>query len=292
MLDNSAETIIVFAVAGVIAGASLGATLGYLEWAAHRPRGPMMLRLASLVSVPLIGGLLFVSFILPSMSICGDEERAALSEFPQYGGIEKEPGPSSLGEGCALFYDTSAPPEEVAVYLADRLEEHGWKVEHRLEGKGDGSEQFEGTLVTAYRAGLRYSAVYESLEFYDPPRPGTHVAVHVSEGHPQKELSCGSQEKAALAEFPHYGGKDLGDRHIEAFPLRGQTEGACVTGYPAKGASREQVAAYYEEKLAEHGWKVEKASDETRGSREDLRYVVHYWSNPGATEVEVRVFRA
>ena len=283
-------TIILYAITGVVGGASLGAALGYLEWAAQRPQPQMLLRIAALASVPLIGGLLFAGFVLPGRSICGEEERAALSEFPQYGGIEKEPGPSSLGEGCAIFYDTSAPPEEVAVYLAGRLEENGWKVEDQLEARGDGSDRFSGTLVTAYRDGLRYNAVYESLEFYDPPRPGTHVAVHVIEDRPTRELSCGSREKAALARFPHYGGKELGERHLEAFPLRGKTEGACVTGYPAKGASREQVSAYYEEELAERGWKVEQTADETRASRDDLRYIVHYWSNPGATEVEVQVF--
>ncbi|MBA3430312.1 MAG: hypothetical protein H0U16_02370 [Actinobacteria bacterium] len=285
--DNPAETIILFAVVGVIAGASLGATLGYLEWAGQQPRGQMLLRIAALASVPLIGVLLFAGFVLPYRSICGEEQRTALSEFPQYGGIEKEPGPSSLGEGCALFYNTSAPPEKVAAYFAEQLEEHGWEVEHQLKAKGDGSEQFGGTLVTAYRDGLRYDAGYESLEFYDPPRPGTHVAVHVFEDRRKKKLSCGSEEKAALAEFPHYGGKELGNR-----PLPGKTKGACVISYPAKGASREQVSAYYEEKLAEHGWKVEQSTDETRASRDGLRYVVHYWRNPDDTEVEVQVFEA
>jgi len=291
LLDNSAETMIVFAVTGIIAGALLGATLGYLEWARQRPRGLMMLRIAALASVPLIGGLLFVGFVLPQANICGEEERAAFSEFPQYGGVEKEPGSDPQSGGCALFYNTSAPPEKVAAYFAEQLEEHGWKVEQRLEANGDGSEQFGGTLVTAYRDGLRYDAGYESLEFYDPPRPGTHVAVHVFEVRRKKELSCGSGEKAALAEFPHYGDKKVGE-DIEVFPLPGKTKGACVTGYPAKGASQEQVSAYYEEKLTENGWKVEQFSDETRGSRDGLRYVVNYWRNPGATEVEVQVFRS
>lgn len=77
---------------------------------------------------------------------------------------------------------------------------------------------------------------------------------------------------------------------LEAFPLPGKAKGACATGYPAKGASQEQVATYYEEKLAEHGWKVKQSPEETEASRDGLRYVVHYWRKPGSTEVEVRVF--
>jgi len=291
LLDNSAEAIIVFAVTGIIAGASLGATLGYLEWATQRPRSQMLLRLVAVASVPLIGSLLFAGFVLSGRSICGEEERAALSEFPQYGGVEKEPGSDPQSGGCALFYNTSAPPEKVAAYFAEQLEEHGWAVEHQLEAKGDGSDQFGGELVTAYRDGLRYDASYESLEFYEPPRPGTHVAVHVFEDRRKKKLSCGSEEKAALAEFPHYGDKKVGE-DIEAFPLPGKTKGACVSGYPAKGASQEQVSTYYEESLAEHGWKVEQFPEKTEGSRDGLRYVVNYWRNPGSTEVEVQVFRS
>ncbi|MGI8911580.1 MAG: hypothetical protein ACR2JR_13680 [Rubrobacteraceae bacterium] len=289
--DNPAETIILFAVVGVIAGASLGATLGYLEWAGQQPRGQMLLRIAALASVPLIGVLLFAGFVLPYRSICGEEESTAISEFPQYGGIEKEPGPSSLGEGCAVFYNTSAPPEKVADYFAEQLEEHGWKVEHQLEVKGDGSDQFEGELVTAYRDGLRYDASYESLEFYEPPRPGTHVAVHVLKGRQKKEPSCDPEERAALAEFPHYGGKEIGDKQLEVLPMGGKRKGGCGTFYPAKGASQEQVSAYYEEKLTENGWKVEQTPDETKGSRDGLRYVVNYWGDHDDTELAVQVFR-
>ena len=176
-----AGTIILYTIMGVAGGALLGGSLGYLEGASRTPRGQRTLRRAALASVPLIGALFVAGFILPQRSICGEEERAAFSEFPQYGGVEKTPRADSQSGGCALFYNASAPPAEVATYLAGQLEEHGWKVEHRLKAKGDGSDQFSGTLVTAHRDGLSYDAVYESLEFYDPPRPGTHVAVHVAE---------------------------------------------------------------------------------------------------------------
>ncbi len=81
-------------------------------------------------------------------------------------------------------------------------------------------------------------------------------------------------------------GKDL-----ESSPLPGKARGACVTGYPARGASPEQASTYYEEKLSEHGWKVKQSPEQIEGSRDGLRYVVRYWRNPGSTEVEVQVFK-
>ena len=158
-------------------------------------------------------------------------------------------------------------------------------MESRSEGGG-----FGGTLVEVYRDGYAYELGYESRKFYSPPEPGLHLAIHVFEDPRKRTLSCDSEEKAVLAEFPHYGGKDVG-KDLEVFPLPGKARGACVTGYPAKGASQEQVATYYEEKLAEHGWKVKQSPEETEASRDGLRYVVRYWPNPGATEVEVQVFR-
>lgn len=169
------------AVSGVIGGAALGAALGYLEGAAGLAPGERMLWVGAVASLPLIAGLFVVFFTLPYTGICGKEERAAFSEFPQYGGLEKEPQPDSMTGGCAVFYETSAPPEEVAGYFADQLESHGWTVHHRLEAGAEAQEEFGGTLVAASRDGLRYSVDYESLEFYKRPRPGTHVAVHLSE---------------------------------------------------------------------------------------------------------------
>ena len=286
---GTSGTIVLYAVTGIFGGASLGATLAYLQWAASRLRGRAMLRLASCAGALLLGGLLFAGFVLPGRDICTDRERAAFSEFPQYGGLQEQPDADSHSGGCAVLYETSAPPEKVAGYLAERLEEHGWEVEHRLEAEGDGSERFGGELVTAYRDGIRYDAGYESLEFYEPPRPGTHVAVHVFEDRRNTNPSCGSEQRAALAEFAHYGGEEVGEE-LEAFPLPGKAKGACVTGYPAKDTSQEQVSAYYRKKLTEHGWDVEQLSSSTEASRGGLRYVVRYWPNPRSTEVEVQVF--
>jgi hypothetical protein len=216
---------------------------------------------------------------------CSEEERQAFVEFPQYGGVKMEPVPSEVTGGCAVFYDTPDSPEKVSAYFVEQLKAHGWAVDRRSEGGG-----FEGTLVEAHRDGYAYEVGYESRKFYSPPKSGLHLAVHVFKDSQQKTMSCGSAEKAALAEFPHYGGKEVG-KDLKAFPLPGKAKGACVTGYPAKGASQEQVSTYYEKKLTEHGWKVKQLSSSTEASRDGLRYVARYWHNPGSTEVEVQVFK-
>lgn len=179
LLFGPAGTGILLTVTGVVGGALLGAALGYLEWAARQPRGAALLRLSALGGL-MAGGILFAAFFaLPYMSICGREERAALAEFPQYGSVEEEPISSPVSGGCAVSYDTPDSPRQVSTYFAEQLTEHGWTVEHRLEAGAE--EEFEGTLVRARRDGLTYEAGYESLQFYDPPRPGTHVAVHLWE---------------------------------------------------------------------------------------------------------------
>ena len=54
----------------------------------------------------------------------------------------------------------------------------------------------------------------------------------------------------------------------------------------ARQASLEQVSAYYQKKLTEHGWKVRRFPVDREGefeyphvdgTRDDLRYEVHYW---------------
>ncbi len=121
---------------------------------------------------------------------------------------------------------------------------------------------------------------------------------------------CDAKERAALAEFPHYGGreaeKDLNvlGNELDRFMLGpSNTNGACMVGYMAP-ASEEQVSAYYEELLAEQGWAVERVPMSTEadeyphinGSRDGLRYVVHFIGEPGprgsdVTGVQVQVFR-
>jgi hypothetical protein len=165
------------ATAGIIGGAVMGATVGYLERPARHPRERKLLRLGALVSVPLLLGLFVLFVVLPFRSICGEEERAAFSEIPQYGGAEGSPESDSMSGGCVATYETSAPPEEIAAYLSERLRQQGWTVEDQMQVEGN----TEGGFVTAHRDGLKYSADYESLRIYDPPRPGTHVVVRVFE---------------------------------------------------------------------------------------------------------------
>jgi hypothetical protein len=172
---------VLLAVAGVIGGAVTGATVEYLEHPARHPRGERLLRLGASASVPLLAGLVVLFVILPYINICGERERSAFSEFPQYGGIERVPESSSHTGGCFASYQTSAPPEEVAAYLSQKLEAHGWTVNNRLKAEGEAEDHFGGTLVAARRDGLTYNADYESLRIYDPPRNGTYVAVHVYE---------------------------------------------------------------------------------------------------------------
>jgi hypothetical protein len=120
-----------------------------------------------------------------------------------------------------------------------------------------------------------------------------HVAVHIFENE-NAPPPCGSKEKAALAEFPHYGGKEVED--LGTFSLRGKPKGFCVTSYPAEGASEEQVLSYYEEKLTENGWNVKqfsmKRGGRLEGSCDGLHYVVNYRHFPEerATDIRVEVY--
>ena len=165
------------AAAGIVGGGVLGATLRYLAGVGES----RLLSLGAVAGLPMIAALFLMFFYLPYWSICGEEERAAFSEFAPYGGAEVEPGSDSMSGGCVATYEASAPPEEVADHLARRLESHGWEIEHRLRTGRDAEDEFAGTLVAARRGGLRYAADYESIESYERPRPGTHVVVRVWE---------------------------------------------------------------------------------------------------------------
>lgn len=111
--------------------------------------------------------------------------------------------------------------------------------------------------------------------------------------------TCDAQEKAALMEFSQYGdrvvGKDiegpLGGEVLNFPPLQEPPPG-CQLGFTDRQATSKQVAAYYEKRLTEHGWKVESFPvsrdpqseapgdfiyPHVDGARGDLRYEVHYW---------------
>ncbi len=240
----------------------------------------------------LVGALLVLrDFFTPGT--CDKEERKVYAEFPQYGNINKEPHPFLDTGGCTVGYDTRASQKRVAQYYAEQLKAHEWEVEQtvgEVTVSGPQKRTVEEVNISARRGDFFYNVLFESHKYYIPPRPGAHVAVHVFKSSKKTPSPCGSEEKATLAEFSHYGGNEVG-KELQTFPLRGKAKGACVTGYPAKGASQEQVSTYYEKKLTEHGWKVKQVSSSTEASRDGLHYVAHYWRNPDSTEVEVQVFK-
>ena len=68
--------------------------------------------------------------------------------------------------------------------------------------------------------------------------------------------------------------------------------------FGAPQVSPQQVSAYYEEKLAEHGWTVKRFPVDREGefeyphlegSRDGFRYVVHYFQLPGSEGPDIRV---
>jgi hypothetical protein len=106
-------------------------------------------------------------------------------------------------------------------------------------------------------------------------------------------FTCDAREKAALMEFPQYGGKVVG-RDIQG-PLGGETLNfpplqspppGCELSLTARHASSEQVSSYYEKKLTEHGWKAKRFPVDRKGefeyahvdgTRDGFHYEVHYW---------------
>lgn len=130
--------------------------------------------LLALVSVFLVG-----AFFYSRAAGCSAEERAVFQEFPQYGGREMEPESNTGLGSCAAYYETPDPPEQVQAYFAERLVANGWEVKARPEEFGE--DEFGGTIITATRDGYYYDVSYESLEMYENPRPGVHLAVHVRE---------------------------------------------------------------------------------------------------------------
>ncbi len=121
-------------------------------------------------------------------------------------------------------------------------------------------------------------------------------------------FTCDAQEKAALVEFPQYGGKvagkdlDIYGDEVNFPPLQAPPRG-CFLEFGAPQVSPQQVSAYYVEKLAEHGWTVKRFPVDREGefeyphlegSRDGFRYVVHYFQLPGSegTDIRVLVYRA
>jgi hypothetical protein len=253
---------------------------------------------AGLLVVLVVGAVLVVrgSFLAPGS--CTEEERKVYAEFPQYGGIDREPEASAVGGACTMVYDTQSSQGQAAGYYAQQLEAHGWEVEQSaseitvIDVK---KRTFETITLTARRDNYFYTVEFESRAYYDPPRPGVHVAVYVFENK-DAPPPCGSEEKAVLAEFPHYGGKEIG-QNLGTSSVRDKPRGFCATTYLAQGASEDEVLGYYEDELTERGWKVQRFSTDkggrVEGERDGLRYVVSYSRFPEerATDVRIEVYR-
>lgn len=95
---------------------------------------------------------------------CSDAARAALKEFPHYGGITAEPDESEEG-GCYVNPPVGDPPEDVIAYYREQLTGHGWTLD---ESEQQESETSEGPLetgsITAHREGLSWELLYEAEE--------------------------------------------------------------------------------------------------------------------------------
>lgn len=131
--------------------------------------------------VVLIGLVVYgVARLLASLS-CSPRERVVFQEFPQYGYVRKEPEPNADKGSCATYYQTSDSEEQVLDYYSEQLAAKGWEVTPRLNQGAE--DHLGGTIVMATRNGFFYEVMYESLERYPEPRPGVHLAVHVSERH-------------------------------------------------------------------------------------------------------------
>jgi hypothetical protein len=253
---------------------------------------------AGLLVVLVVGVVLVIHGFSFAPGTCAEAERKAYAEFPQYGGVDKVPEASAVGGGCAIYYDTRSSQEQVAAYYTEQLKAHGWEVEqseHVTTVFDVKKRTFEEVEVTARRGDFFYSVLFESHAYYDPPRPGVHVAVHVFENK-NAPPPCGAEEKAVLAEFPQYGGKEVGQELLTS-SQRGKPVGYCATAYLAHGASEEQVLGYYEDELTERGWEVQRFPTDrggrVEGDRDGLRYEASYSRFPEerATDVRIEVYR-
>src|SRR5919202_3107195 len=114
---------------------------------------------------------------------------------------------------------------------------------------------------------------------------------------------CDAQEKAALTEFPQYGGRMAG-KDLEIYgdelnwpPLQEPPPGCTLEEFAASQASPKQVIEYYEKKLTEHGWTVKVRQYPADGegpadysvvsNRDGLRYDVDSFDEPAQIRVNV-----
>ncbi len=163
----------------------------------------MGLRLAIVGIPPWLVVLLVVLVIAMGFSHlyypCSPDERAVLTEFPQYGGKEvadadeglnSDPNPPIewtrwlvgphpvRGWGCSLtYYEPTGTREERLAYYKQRLEEHGWEL-----GRMRSERSAWGVCCQsfyAYRDGYRYW-VYADADPRGGPKPEGHLFIEVT----------------------------------------------------------------------------------------------------------------
>jgi hypothetical protein len=120
----------------------------------------------SVVAIILAPLILFaaVNGLAGLFAECSDEERAALTEFPHFGGITAEPEASVEG-GCFVTPSVGDPPDDVIAYYREQLTEHGWTLEGSDRQEGETSEgAFEVGGITAHRESLFWEVTYEAEE--------------------------------------------------------------------------------------------------------------------------------
>lgn len=138
-------------------------------------------------AVLLVGAAYFgATYLERYRDACTDEERAAFEQFPQYGGVRLKPSKDLENGSCAgVLEHVEGSPKEVGAYYEAQLRSHGWETEEphvetvTMSGEPSEGARFEMTTLTAHRNGFLYDVIYETTEFYEPPQPGTHIAVHV-----------------------------------------------------------------------------------------------------------------
>ena len=93
---------------------------------------------------------------------CSDAARAALLEFPHYGGITAEPDESAEG-GCYVNPPVGDPPEDVIAHYREELTEHGWTLDESEQQESETSEgAFVAGSITAHREDLFWELLYEA----------------------------------------------------------------------------------------------------------------------------------
>ena len=161
---------------GAVGGAGYGAITGIaLAWLVRNAPSKQRLWVAT-IPVIVAGAISLAGVVLSSG--CDANERAVFAEFPQYGGLQPQPLSSSDSGGCTVLYETPDPPAQVLAYFEEQLTAHGWTLARPNMRNPTGQP---GGGLTAQRGSFRYMVLFESLAFYTPPRPGTHVAVHVTD---------------------------------------------------------------------------------------------------------------